>query len=169
MQWFCCRVVVIGQEIDQSVACVCSLDRTYMHIYVIYAPRFDLNCTTFVQERERDHFNRARNRASEDSWKNQANPNPDRPTTIWHYAELELPNVQNTNTLLVRVIIAKVENLQRLLTILRGIPVIQNDPNWRCHSWCANALAAIAADGTAVGRDLDIGLAADRTSLRGTM
>jgi hypothetical protein len=62
-----------------------------------------------------------------------------------------LQNVQNTNTLLVRVMIGKVEDLARLITILRSIPVIQNDPGWRCRTWCANALAAIAADGKAVG------------------
>jgi hypothetical protein len=60
-------------------------------------------------------------------------------------------NVQNATSLLVRVMIGKIENLARLITILRSIPVIQDDPGWRCRTWCANALAAIAADGKAVG------------------
>jgi hypothetical protein len=42
-----------------------------------------------------------------------------------------LQNVQNTTSLLVRVMIGKVENLERLITILRDIPVIQDDPSWR--------------------------------------
>lgn len=47
--------------------------------------------------------------------------------------------------------IGKVEDLTRLIDILGGIPVIQNDPEWRCRTWCANALSAIAADGQAMG------------------
>jgi len=83
--------------------------------------------------------------------KNRLNINPDGPSSVWEYEELQLQNVQNTNTLLVRVIIGKVENLNRLLEIFRSIPVFQNDPGWRCRSWCADALAAIAKDGEAVG------------------
>lgn len=83
--------------------------------------------------------------------KNRLNPNPHGISSIWEYEEVQIPNVQNTATLLVRVVIGKVENLGRLLEILRSIPVIQNDPGWRCRTWCANALTAIAKDGTAVG------------------
>ena len=89
-------------------------------------------------------------------------PNPNGPGSVWQYEEVQLQNIQNTNSLLVRVMIGKVEDLARLITILRSIPVIQNDPGWRCRTWCANALAAIAADGKAVG-DFSVGLAADRT------
>ena len=78
-------------------------------------------------------------------------PNPNGFGSVWEYEEAELPNVQNTNSLLVRVMIGKIENLARLTAILRSIPVIQNDPGWRCRTWCANALAAIAADGGALG------------------
>jgi hypothetical protein len=70
---------------------------------------------------------------------------------MWEYEEIQLQNVQNTTTLLVRVMVGKIEDLTRLITILRRIPVVQNDPGWRCRTWCANALAAIAADGKAVG------------------
>ena len=58
--------------------------------------------------------------------KNQ--PNPNAPGGVWQYEEVQLQNVQNTTSLLVRVMIGKVENLERLITILRSIPVIQNDP-----------------------------------------
>ena len=70
---------------------------------------------------------------------------------MWQYEEVQLHNVQNTNSLLIRVMIGKIEDLARLLTILRSVPIIQNDPGWRCRTWCADALAAIAADGKAVG------------------
>ena len=64
---------------------------------------------------------------------------------------VELQNVQGTNTLLVRVVIGKITNLRRLLQTLRSVPVVQNDPGWRCRSWCADALAALARDGQALG------------------
>lgn len=69
----------------------------------------------------------------------------------WEYEEILLQNVQITTSLLVRVMIGKVEDLERLVAIFRIVPVIQNNPDWRCRTWCANALAAVAADGKAVG------------------
>ena len=83
--------------------------------------------------------------------KNRINPSADGPSSIWAYEEADLKDVKNTTNLLARVMIGKVESLERLLGIFRRIPVIQNDPGWRCRSWCANALAAIAEDSKAVG------------------
>ena len=64
---------------------------------------------------------------------------------------MPLANVRSTVNLLVRVLIAKVEDERRLVEIFRNIPVVQNDPEWRCRTWLANALDAIKADGKAVG------------------
>ena len=69
----------------------------------------------------------------------------------WIYEETELENVQNTLNLLARMLIAKIENEERLIALLRGLPVVQGDSNWRCRSWIANALAEIAKDGKCVG------------------
>jgi hypothetical protein len=38
-----------------------------------------------------------------------------------------------------------------LVTIFRNVPVVQNDPNWRCRTWVANVLSDLARDGKAVG------------------
>ena len=73
------------------------------------------------------------------------------PLMGWSYEEKPLPNVQCTINLLARIVIAKIENERRLVEILRGIPVVQGDPNWRCRTWLVNALEAIKEDGTAVG------------------
>ena len=73
------------------------------------------------------------------------------PITGWVYEEVPLNNVQSTVNLLARILIAKIENEDRLVEILRSIPVVQNDPSWRCRTWLANALKAIKADGKAVG------------------
>ncbi|EME42134.1 hypothetical protein DOTSEDRAFT_36062 [Dothistroma septosporum NZE10] len=73
------------------------------------------------------------------------------PVDGWKYEEVELDNVRNTNSLLARILIAKVEDLTRLTTILRSVPVVQDDPNWRCRTWIATALSVLERDGKAVG------------------
>ncbi|KAF2107556.1 hypothetical protein BDV96DRAFT_506016 [Lophiotrema nucula] len=69
----------------------------------------------------------------------------------WTFEEIPLQNVRNTTSLLARILIAKIEDEQRLINILRSLPVIQSDPNWRCRTWVAGALAEIAKDGKCVG------------------
>jgi hypothetical protein len=53
--------------------------------------------------------------------------------------------------LLVRVLIGKVTNMQRLESILQDIPVRQGDPAWNCVIWVKQALEKLQADGKAVG------------------
>jgi hypothetical protein len=73
------------------------------------------------------------------------------PLNGWQYEEVELRDVRTTTSLLARIVVAKVEYQKRLMAILRKIPVVQNDANWRCRSWIASALAELAKDGKAVG------------------
>jgi hypothetical protein len=73
------------------------------------------------------------------------------PGVGWIYEETKVDDVRFSAQLLARVLIAKIEDRDRLVAILRNIPVIQNDPHWRCRSWVANALAELAKDGKAVG------------------
>ncbi|KAM0417369.1 hypothetical protein ACHAPT_012603 [Fusarium lateritium] len=70
----------------------------------------------------------------------------------WVYEKAELSNVRTTGNLLVRVLIAKVANEERLADIFQNVPVVQDDPGWRCRTWVANALRAVKEDGRAVGR-----------------
>ena len=74
-----------------------------------------------------------------------------RPLQGWVYEEIPLLDVQNTNTLLARILIAKIEDETRLVDIIRNTAIIQDDPNWRCRTWVADVLSRIAKDGTAVG------------------
>lgn len=69
----------------------------------------------------------------------------------WEYQELAVENVQNTNSLLARILVAKVEDKQRLIALLRRLPVVQNNPAWRCRTWIASALVEIVKDGKCVG------------------
>ena len=74
------------------------------------------------------------------------------PITGWTYEETKLANVRLTVNLLARVLIAKIENEALLVKILRGTPVVQDDPAWTCRSWVADALARMKAAGNrAVG------------------
>ena len=56
-----------------------------------------------------------------------------------------------TNMLLVRVLIGKVTNRQRLQSALESIPVRQGDPAWNCVIWVKQALAELQADKKAIG------------------
>ena len=60
-------------------------------------------------------------------------------------------DVRSAVNLLARILIAKVEDTDRLISILDHLPIIQDDPKWRCRSWIASALEAVAKDGKAVG------------------
>ncbi|KAF2183004.1 hypothetical protein K469DRAFT_728319 [Zopfia rhizophila CBS 207.26] len=71
------------------------------------------------------------------------------PISGWTYEEKSVSDVRSTNTLLVRIVIAKVENEQRLINPLRNLPV-NSDSNWRCRSWVGQALVEIAKDGECV-------------------
>ncbi|KAK3899886.1 hypothetical protein C8A05DRAFT_46167 [Staphylotrichum tortipilum] len=73
------------------------------------------------------------------------------PTQGWFYYEVPLTNVRTTANLLARIVVAKVTDEARLITILRETPVVQNHPAWRCRTWVADALRRIEEDGTAVG------------------
>ncbi|KAK7177370.1 hypothetical protein DPSP01_014583 [Paraphaeosphaeria sporulosa] len=73
------------------------------------------------------------------------------PISGWTYEEKSVSDVRATNTLLARIVIAKVQDEQRLIGLLRNLPIINGDPNWRCRTWIGQALAAIAKDGQCVG------------------
>lgn len=59
--------------------------------------------------------------------------------------------MQATSQILVRVVIAKVTDRDRLISILRSVPVVQNDPEWNCVIWVKGALEALQKDGKATG------------------
>lgn len=73
------------------------------------------------------------------------------PITGWTYEEKIVNDVRSTNTLLARIVIAKVQNERRLIELLRNLSVVNGDPDWRCRTWVGQALAGIAKDGECVG------------------
>lgn len=56
-----------------------------------------------------------------------------------------------TSMLLVRVMIAKVEDKDRLISILRNTPIRQGVTGWNCVGWVQEALQSLASDKKALG------------------
>ncbi|KAL8750630.1 MAG: hypothetical protein Q9184_006355 [Pyrenodesmia sp. 2 TL-2023] len=68
----------------------------------------------------------------------------------WMYDEQAI-GMARTASLLVRIVVAKVTDMDRLRAAIRSVPIIQNDLSWTCITWLRNALEAVEADGKAVG------------------
>lgn len=62
-----------------------------------------------------------------------------------------MDDVRNASNLLARIVIAKIQDEQRLISIFNRLPVVQGDPSWRCLTWMASAVDEIAKDGKCVG------------------
>jgi len=71
-------------------------------------------------------------------------------TSEWFFEEIKT-TLLATSMLLVRVLIAKVENKDRLISILRNTPIRQGVVGWNCVGWVKEALESLAADGKALG------------------
>ena len=56
--------------------------------------------------------------------------------------------------LLVRLMIGKVEDGNRLAQILRTTPIRQNQVGWNCVAWIREALETLKADNVALGRSV---------------
>ncbi|EPE33706.1 hypothetical protein GLAREA_06719 [Glarea lozoyensis ATCC 20868] len=69
----------------------------------------------------------------------------------WIYEEIPLNDVKQSTQLLARIMVAKIEDEARLVRIFETVPIMQNNPDWRCRTWVANAMAAIPQDGRVVG------------------
>ncbi|KAJ5361775.1 hypothetical protein N7541_002619 [Penicillium brevicompactum] len=69
----------------------------------------------------------------------------------WEFEEDLLDDVRNASNLLARIVIAKIQDEQRLISIFNRLPVVQGNPSWRCRTWMASAVDEIAKDGKCVG------------------
>lgn len=58
--------------------------------------------------------------------------------------------MQATGQLLIGLLVAKITDRDRLLQVLRNVPVVQNDPTWNCVVWVREALSALQKNGRAV-------------------
>ena len=68
----------------------------------------------------------------------------------WYFEERDCP-LAPTNMMLVRIMIAKVEDNDQLLSVLRSTPIRQGEHGWNCVSWIKEALEKLEANGKALG------------------
>lgn len=71
----------------------------------------------------------------------------------WIFEEYECPLLA-TSMLLVRVILGKVEDSNRLVEILRSTPIRQGQAGWKCVFWVKEALETLTADSKALGTNV---------------
>jgi hypothetical protein len=72
------------------------------------------------------------------------------PDGTWTFEEAETP-LTTTRQMLVRVLVAKVADRERLLRVVRAVPIVQNDANFNCIAWVRHALEALQQDEVALG------------------
>jgi hypothetical protein len=68
----------------------------------------------------------------------------------WFFEERECP-LAPTSMLLVRIMVGKVADGNRLVEILRNTPIRQGQPGWNCVFWVKEALGKLKADSKALG------------------
>ncbi|KAK6603900.1 hypothetical protein H4I95_05803 [Botrytis cinerea] len=68
-----------------------------------------------------------------------------------HEGRVFTPRRFSTQMLLVRVMVAKIENYDRMLQILRAIPIRSKDEGWNCVGWVREALVELQNDGKTLG------------------
>lgn len=68
----------------------------------------------------------------------------------WYFEE-RTGSIEANGMLLVRIMIAKIAKRERLVDILRGVPVRQDEPGWNCVGWVKEALENLCANGEVLG------------------
>ncbi|KAH9863394.1 hypothetical protein IAQ61_009671 [Plenodomus lingam] len=68
----------------------------------------------------------------------------------WYFEEREI-GLGQTLMVLIRVMIAKVEDRDRIISIIRNTPIRQGVAGWNCVGWLQEALQRLEADGKALG------------------
>ncbi|CAG7938098.1 unnamed protein product [Penicillium nalgiovense] len=71
----------------------------------------------------------------------------------WLFEERGCPLIP-TSMLIVRIMVGKVEDANRLAEILRATPIRQGTAEWNCVSWVREALERLDADSRALGTSL---------------
>jgi hypothetical protein len=68
----------------------------------------------------------------------------------WAFEE-RTASMMPTQMILTRVLVAKVENMERLAQLLRQIPIRQGQEGWNCVSWVQEALSELGKSKKIVG------------------
>ena len=68
----------------------------------------------------------------------------------WVFEELSA-SMMTTKMILVRILIAKVEDTEKLAQLLRKIPIRQGEPGWNCVLWVKEALSELEKSNKIIG------------------
>jgi len=68
----------------------------------------------------------------------------------WQFEEKQT-TLEPTNMILVRVLVGKVVDGDRLKHLLHSVPVVEGDETWNCVIWVRDALELLERDGKAIG------------------
>jgi hypothetical protein len=68
----------------------------------------------------------------------------------WVFEELSA-SMMTTKMILVRIMIAKIEDMDRLAQLLRQIPIRQGEPGWNCVLWVKEALSELEKSRKIIG------------------
>ncbi|OTA99833.1 hypothetical protein M426DRAFT_16064 [Hypoxylon sp. CI-4A] len=69
----------------------------------------------------------------------------------WKYEACKVKDIRCTVNLLARIVIAKIEDEERLIEIFKSTPVNGDDKEFNCRTWVKDAVNRLADDGKAVG------------------
>ncbi len=56
-----------------------------------------------------------------------------------------------TAMILVRIVVAKIEDMRRLTSIMESVPIRGDQPGWKCVEWLREALEMLGNDKKALG------------------
>lgn len=70
--------------------------------------------------------------------------------SAWRFEEVDC-SLGSTDMLLVRMLVAKVENRDQVSNVLRNTPIRQGTNDWNCVHWMHEALKRLDADSMALG------------------
>lgn len=70
--------------------------------------------------------------------------------SVWTFEEVRT-SLMPTQMILVRILIAKIENTDRLAQLLREVPVKQGQQDWNCVSWVKEALSQLEVSNGILG------------------
>ena len=76
--------------------------------------------------------------------------NPLQEVPWWEYEEQTI-GMGPTLGIMVRVLVGKVRRKDRLVSIIRGVPMRPETQDWSCLSWVEEVLDALREDGTVLG------------------
>lgn len=73
-----------------------------------------------------------------------------KPLSFWEFEERST-SMAPTSAILVRIVVGKVANIERVNSVFRAVRVKSTEPSWNCVSWVQEALQGLEEDRKAIG------------------